>query len=141
MSSDSGILRTPDSAFENLLDYPFKANYVELTNPGSIGNGQSKIRLHYLDEGDKQSRETILLLHGEPSWSYLYRHFIPTLKQYRVVVPDLIGFGKSDKPINKTDYTYQRHVNWIREFIEIVNLKNITLFCQVSVNYIHLDLG
>jgi haloalkane dehalogenase len=111
MSSDSDILRTPDSEFTNLLDYSFKPNYIELNNPGSIGNGKAKLRLHYLDEGNKNSQETILWLHGEPSWSYLYRHFIPLLKQYRVIAPDLIGFGKSDKPINKTDYTYQRHVN------------------------------
>ena len=115
-----------------LLDYPFQPNYIEVSNPGCIGNGQTKLRLHYLDEGNKESRETILLLHGEPSWSYLYRHFIPSLKQYRVIAPDLIGFGKSDKPAQKSDYTYQRHVDWIREFIESLNLKNVTLFCQVS---------
>jgi haloalkane dehalogenase len=138
MSSDAGILRTPDSAFINLLDYPFKPNYIELSNPGSIGNGKTKLRVHYLDEGNKNSKETILLLHGEPSWSYLYRHFIPLLKQYRVIAVDLIGFGKSDKPIKKIDYTYQRHVNWIREFIERLNLNNITLFCQVSVKYTYL---
>jgi haloalkane dehalogenase len=132
MSSNSDILRTSDSAFINLLDYPFKPNYIELNNPGSIGNGKTKLRLHYWDEGNKNSQETILLLHGEPSWSYLYRHFIPLLKQYRVIAPDLIGFGKSDKPANKTDYTYQRHVNWIRQFIEDLNLNNITLFCQVK---------
>lgn len=124
-------LRTPDSAFLGLVDYPFKGNYVELSNPGDIGNGRTKLRMHYIDEGNRTSHETILLLHGEPSWSYLYRHFIPLLKQYRVIAVDLIGFGKSDKPMKKTDYTYQRHVNWIREFLEILNLENITLFCQV----------
>ena len=132
MSSDTGALRTPESAFNNLLDYPFRPNYIDLTNPGSIGNGRTKLRLHYLDEGKKNSSETILLLHGEPSWSYLYRHFIPALSQYRVIAVDLIGFGKSDKPANKEDYTYQRHVDWIREFIEKLNLNNITLFCQVK---------
>ena len=132
MSSDSGILRTPDSAFVNLYDYPFKENYIELSNPGSIGNGKSGLRLHYLDEGDQTSSETILLLHGEPTWSYLYRHFIPLLKKYRVIVPDFIGFGKSDKPAKKSDYTYQRHVNWIRQFLEDLNLTNLTLFCQVN---------
>src|ERR1700722_15847631 len=118
MSSDTGILRTSDSAFIDLLDYPFEPKYIDLSNPGCIGNGETKLRLHYLDEGNKESRETILLLHGEPSWSYLYRHFIPSLKEYRVIAVDLIGFGKSDKPVNKDDYTYQRHVNWIKEFIE-----------------------
>lgn len=132
MTSDPGILRTPDLAFANLLDYPFGPNYLDVTNPGSIGNGGTKLRLHYLDEGCKNSPETVLLLHGEPSWSYLYRHFIPLLAQYRVVAVDLIGFGKSDKPAKKSDYTYQRHVQWIREFIEKLNLSNITLFCQVG---------
>ena len=132
-SNDSGILRTPDSAFDNLLDYPYKPNYIQLTNPGSIGNGKTKVRLHYLDEGNRTSKETVLLLHGEPSWSYLYRHFIPLLNQYRIIVPDLIGFGKSDKPANKNDYTYQRHVNWIKQFIQDLNLNQITLFCQVNL--------
>ncbi|CAF4247178.1 unnamed protein product, partial [Adineta steineri] len=108
-SISSGILRTPNSAFFNLLDYSFQPNYIDLLNPGSIGDGKTKLRLHYLDEGNQSSPETILLLHGEPSWSYLYRHFIPKLKQYRVIAVDLIGFGKSDKPANKNDYTYQRH--------------------------------
>lgn len=128
----AGVVRTPDSAFDGLCDYSFQPNYVELTNPGDIGDGETKLRLHYLDEGDRNSRETILLLHGEPSWSYLYRHFIPLLKQYRVIAVDLIGFGRSDKPMKKSDYTYQRHVNWLREFIEQLNLTNITLFCQVT---------
>lgn len=133
-SNASGILRTPDSAFTNLLDYPYKPNYIELANSGSIGDGKTKVRLHYLDEGNQKSKETLLLLHGEPSWSYLYRHFIPLLKQYRVVVPDLIGFGKSDKPAKKSDYTYQRHVNWIKQFIQDLNLNQITLFCQVKIS-------
>ena len=136
MTSNTGVLRTPDLAFANLFDYSFQPNYVELTNPGDIGNGETKLRVHYLDEGDRNSRETILLLHGEPSWSYLYRHFIPLLKQYRVIAVDLIGFGRSDKPMKKSDYTYQRHVNWLREFIEQLNLTNITLFCQVRIEKI-----
>ncbi|CAF3521797.1 unnamed protein product [Rotaria sp. Silwood1] len=140
MSSDTGILRTPDSVFINLLDYPFKPNYIDLSNPGCIGNGKTKLRLHYLDEGNKNSKETVLLLHGEPTWSYLYRHFIPSLKQYRVIAFDFIGFGKSDKPINKTDYTYQRHVNWTKEAIEYLNLNNITLFCQDWGTLIGLQL-
>lgn len=132
MSAENDIRRTPDSAFSNLLDYPFQPNFIYVTNPGSIGDGKQKLRLHYLDEGNRNSRETILLLHGEPSWSYLYRHFIPGLKQFRVIAMDLIGFGKSDKPMKKSDYTYQRHVNWIREAIELLDLKDITLFCQVK---------
>ncbi|CAF4245974.1 unnamed protein product, partial [Adineta steineri] len=137
----SEILRTPIAAFINLLDYPFQPNYIDLLNPGSIGDGKTKLRLHYLDEGNKSSPETILLLHGEPSWSYLYRHLIPKLKKYRVITVDLIGFGKSDKPANKNDYTSQRHVNWIREFIENLNLNNITLFCQVKFGYGKISKG
>ncbi|CAF3635414.1 unnamed protein product [Rotaria sp. Silwood1] len=140
MSTYTGILRTPDSAFINLLDYPFEPNYINLSNPGCIGNGETKLRLHYLDEGSKNSRETILLLHGEPSWSYLYRHFIPLLKEYRIIAMDLIGFGKSDKPMNKVDYTYQRHVNWIKEAIEYLNLNDITVFCQDWGSLIGLQL-
>lgn len=132
MSAEVGVRRTPDAAFNNLLDYPFQANYLYESNPGSIGDGTEKLRLHYVDEGNRNSRETILLLHGEPSWSYLYRHFIPGLKDYRVIAMDLIGFGKSDKPMKKEDYTYQRHVQWVREAIESLDLKHITLFCQVS---------
>ncbi|CAF1426097.1 unnamed protein product [Adineta steineri] len=105
----SEILRTPISAFINLSDYPFQPNYIDLLNPGSIRDGKTKLRLHYLDEGNKSSPETILLLHGEPSWSYLYRHFISKLKKYRVIAVDLTGFGKSDKPANKNNYTSQRH--------------------------------
>ncbi|CAF0965617.1 unnamed protein product [Adineta steineri] len=89
----SEILRTPISAFVNLSDYPFQPNYIDLLNPGSIRDGKTKLRLHYLDEGNKSSPETILLLHGEPSWSYLYRHFISKLKKYRVIAVDLTGFG------------------------------------------------
>ncbi|CAF2058741.1 unnamed protein product [Rotaria magnacalcarata] len=140
MSFNTGILRTPDSAFIDLLDYPFEPNYIYLSNSGCIGDGETKLRLHYLDEGDKNSRETILLLHGEPSWSYLYRHFIPLLKEYRIIAMDLIGFGKSDKPVNKADYTYQRHVDWIKEAIECLNLNNITLFCQDWGSLIGLQL-
>lgn len=134
MSSETGIARTPDSAFLNLLDYSFEPHYIELSNPGDIGDGATKLRLHFIDEGQSSNNEIILLLHGEPSWSYLYRHFVKSLTDYRVIVPDLIGFGKSDKPMRKIDYSYDRHVGWIREFIEQLNLTNITLFCQVYVD-------
>lgn len=76
--------------------------------------------MHYIDEGDDNSKETILLMHGEPTWSYLYRRFIPILAEagFRVIAPDLIGFGKSDKPEKREDFTYDRKVNWMRSFIE-----------------------
>jgi haloalkane dehalogenase len=87
--------------------------------------------MHYLDEGPKTG-QIVLLLHGEPSWSYLYRKMIPGLVAagHRVIVPDLIGFGKSDKPTKMTDYSYQRHVDWMKLFISKMELKDITLFCQ-----------
>ena len=115
------ILRTPDNRFSNLLDYPFKPNYIQLGD----------IRIHYVDEGES-NEEVVLLIHGEPTWSYLYRKMVPIVSEsgYRVIVPDLVGFGKSDKPINQEDYTYEKHVGWISSFIESLDLKNINLFCQ-----------
>ena len=114
-------LRTPDSQFENLPDYPFAENYVEIDG----------IRMHYVDEGPRDGN-IVLLLHGEPSWSYLYRFMIPSLRDagLRVIAPDLIGFGKSDKPVRKSDYSYAAHVDWMRQFVEMLDLNEITLFCQ-----------
>jgi haloalkane dehalogenase len=113
-------LRTPDSFFENLDNYPFAPNYVELKNG---------LRMHYVDEGQGP---LVLLLHGEPSWSYLYRFMITSLaaKGYRVVAPDLIGFGKSDKPRDPATYTYQTHRDWLHEFLVVKKLEKINLFCQ-----------
>ncbi len=112
-------IRTPHSRFENLPGYDFTAHYVDVDG----------LRMHYVDEG---AGDVVLLLHGEPSWSYLYRHMIPPLRNagFRVIAPDLIGFGKSDKPLRQTDYSYARHVAWIRRFIEVLNLEDINLFCQ-----------
>ena len=117
----SKVIRTPDSFFEDLPDYPFKANYID-----SLG-----YRMHYLDEGPKDG-QVILLLHGQPSWSYLYRHMIPLLSNagYRVIAPDNVGFGKSDKPINQDAHSYQMHIDVMSQFIEKLNLSNITLFAQ-----------
>lgn len=118
----SEIVRTPENRFENLPGYDFTSNYLEV---------EEGLSMHYVDEGDK-ALPAILLLHGEPSWSYLYRKMIPVLTEnnYRAIAPDLIGFGKSDKPINRSDYTYQTHINWLSSFIEQLDLTNITLFCQ-----------
>ena len=119
------ILRTPDERFNDLPDYPFAPNYLTVSD---FEGGE--LRVHYLDEG---AGPTVLLLHGEPTWSYLYRHMIPPLVSagFRVVAPDLVGFGKSDKPARKKDHTYARHVGWMREeLFERLSLKNITLFCQ-----------
>ena len=114
-------IRTPEHRFENLPGYDFSPRYVDVDG----------LRMHYVDEGSTGG-ETVLLLHGEPSWSYLYRHMIPPLANagFRVIAPDLIGFGKSDKPVRKSDYSYAGHVAWMRQFIETLDLGGITLFCQ-----------
>ena len=115
------IIRTPENRFENLEDYNFQSNYLDV---------EDGLRMHYLDEGN-ENNPTILLLHGEPSWSYLYRKMIPILSNsFRVIAPDLIGFGKSDKLVNRQDYSYQKHIDWISALIEKLDLKNIVLFCQ-----------
>lgn len=115
------LLRTPDERFENLPDYPFKPKYLEVDG----------IRIHFVDEGLKDA-EVVLLMHGEPSWSYLYRHMIPILVKagYRTIAPDLVGFGRSDKPTEQNDHTYRRHVEWMTEWVKLLDLINITLFCQ-----------
>jgi len=114
-------LRTPGARFEDLPDYDFVENYLDVDG----------LRMHYVDEGPRNGN-VVLLLHGEPSWSYLYRFMIPPLRDagLRVIAPDLIGFGKSDKPARKSDYSYAIHVAWMREFIDTLDLKDITLFCQ-----------
>ncbi|MCP4301983.1 MAG: haloalkane dehalogenase [Gammaproteobacteria bacterium] len=114
-------LRTPESRFEKLPDYDFNPNYMDVDG----------VRMHYVDEGPREG-DVVLLLHGEPSWSYLYRFMIPPLSAagLRVIAPDLIGFGKSDKPTRKKDYSYAIHVAWVKHFIETLNLNDITLFCQ-----------
>jgi len=114
-------LRTPESRFNDLPGYEFESHYVDIDG----------LRMHYVDEGPSDA-DPVLLLHGEPSWSYLYRKMIPPLAAagHRVIAPDLIGFGKSDKPTSQSDYSYAGHVEWMRQFIESLNLNNITLFCQ-----------
>lgn len=119
-------LRTPDSSFENLKDYDFQPNYLEDLK------GYKGLRLHYLDEGNKDSKEVFLCLHGEPTWSYLYRKMIPifTKNEIRTIAPDLLGFGKSDKPVDEDTYDFVFHRNYLLELIERLDLKNITLVCQ-----------
>ncbi len=119
-------LRTPDERFADLPDFPFQPRYVEVPS----GDGGT-LRVHYLDEGPPDAAP-VLLMHGEPSWAYLYRKMIPVLVEagHRAVVPDLVGFGRSDKPARREDYTYQRHVDWMRAFLETLDLRDITLFCQ-----------
>jgi haloalkane dehalogenase len=120
------ILRTPDERFSNLPDYSFIPRYVE------IPDGEDGVmRVHYVDEGARES-EVMLLMHGEPSWSFLYRKMIPILLAagHRTVAPDLVGFGRSDKPAAQADYTYQRHVDWMQAWLDRVDLRRITLVCQ-----------
>jgi haloalkane dehalogenase len=120
------ILRTPDERFENLPDYPFTPRYVEVENPDG-----GSLRMHYLDEGPADAT-VVLLLHGEPSWSFLYRKMIPVIVAagYRALAPDYIGFGRSDKLSDPTDYTYARHVGWIAELVVKLDLRAISLFGQ-----------
>ena len=121
------VLRTPDERFEGLDGYPFAPHYAEVAD----GDGGT-LRVHYLDEGPADAAP-VLLLHGEPSWSYLYRHMIPPLVAagHRVIVRDLVGFGRSDKPTEQGDYTYARHVEWMRELLfDHLDLRDITFFAQ-----------
>jgi haloalkane dehalogenase len=123
------VLRTPDERFAGLPGYDFSPHYVEIPT----GDGEGNLRVHYLDEGPADATETVLLLHGEPSWSYLYRHMIPriTAAGFRAVAPDLVGFGRSDKPADRTDYTYAAHVEWLRTALfEKLGLADVTLVGQ-----------
>ncbi|CAB4883092.1 unannotated protein [freshwater metagenome] len=120
-------LRTPDDRFVDLPDYAFEPHYVEIAD----GEGGT-LRVHYIDEGPRDAAP-VLLLHGEPSWSFLYRHMIPSLVAagHRVVAPDLVGFGRSDKPTATTDYTYARHVGWMADVLfDQLDLHDITYFGQ-----------
>ena len=114
-------IRTPDERFENLPGFDFAPHYVEIDG----------LRIHFLDEGPLDA-DPVLLLHGEPSWCYLYRKMIPpiTAAGHRAVAPDLIGFGRSDKLVRRRDYSYQLQVDMVTAFIKILDLKNITVFCQ-----------
>jgi haloalkane dehalogenase len=114
-------LRTPDDRFDGLPAFPYAPHYLDVDG----------LRVHTVDEGPRDA-PPVLLLHGEPSWSYLYRKMIPLLTGagLRAVAPDLVGFGRSDKPVRRDDYTYQRHVDWLRGFVRGVGLGSITLVCQ-----------
>ncbi|MFK7933205.1 MAG: haloalkane dehalogenase [Saprospiraceae bacterium] len=117
------ILYTPEERFANLPGYDFQPNYVE------VADG---LKMHYLDEGPKDAVETLLLMHGEPSWSYLYRTMIPvfTAAGYRCIVPDLIGFGRSGKPAEQADYTYAKHIEWCQSLLQQIGIQEVTLFAQ-----------
>jgi len=122
------LLRTPEEAFIDLPGYPFAPHYVEVPT----GDGDQTLRLHYLDEGPTDGA-TVLLLHGEPTWSYLYRHMIPVLVDagLRCIAPDLVGFGRSDKPAHRDDVTYARMVEWLRAALfDRLDLSGLTLVGQ-----------
>ena len=121
------VLRTPDAAFDAISDFPYAPHYAEIVD-AQDGTG---LRVHYINEGPRAA-PVVLMMHGEPTWSYLYRHMIGPVaaKGLRVVAPDLIGFGRSDKPVRTADYSYARHVGWMRRWIEKLDLTDITLVCQ-----------
>jgi haloalkane dehalogenase len=114
--------RTPEDRFVGLPGYAFAPRYLTL---------DSGLRMHYLDEGPAEG-EPVLLLHGQPTWSYLYRNVIPVLTAHglRAIAPDLIGFGRSDKPVRRTDYTVRSHIGWLSEFVERLRLSALTLVAQ-----------
>ena len=120
------VLKTPDARFEGLKEFDFASHYSKITTADG-----TLLCVHHLDEGPRDG-ELILCMHGQPSWSYLYRKMIPLLTEagYRVIAPDLIGFGKSDKPSSTDDYTYQAHVDWMTAWLEGLDLMDITLMCQ-----------
>ena len=119
-------LRTDDRRFANLPGFNFAPLYI-VGLPGYEG-----LRIHYLDEGPQAADETFLCLHGQPTWSYLYRKMIPvfTAAGCRVIAPDLIGFGRSDKPVDETAYTFSFHRNMLLAFVRALDLRNVTLVCQ-----------
>ncbi len=122
------VVRTPDDRFASLPDFAFAPHYVDIVDPADA----TPLRVHHLDEGPADA-PIVLLMHGEPSWSFLYRHMIPPLVAagYRCIAPDLIGFGRSDKPAHRDDYTYARHVEWMRQTLfDQLELRGITLVCQ-----------
>ena len=116
------VVRTPEDRFADLEDWSYPPRYVHVT---------PELRMHYVDEGPPAA-PVVVLLHGEPTWGYLYRKMIPGLVAagHRVIVPDLIGFGRSDKLTTQRDYTYQGHLGWYDTFVEALGLQSILLFCQ-----------
>ncbi len=120
------FLRTPDERFENLPNFPYKPHYIKDLK------GYDGLRMHYIDEGPKDSNEVFLCLHGQPTWCFLYRKMIPIFLDagYRVLAPDYFGFGRSDKPIEDSIYTFEFHRNSLIEFIKELDLNNLTLLCQ-----------
>lgn len=120
------VLRTPEERFHDLPDFPYAPHYIDDLK------GFEGLRLHYVDEGPRDAAHVFLCLHGEPTWSYLYRKMIPVLTAagHRAVAPDYFGFGRSDKPVDEAVYTFDFHRNTLAAFIAHLDLANITLVCQ-----------
>mgnify|MGYP006291767235 CR=1 FL=1 len=120
------VLRTPEECFQGLEDYPFAPHYTEIR-----AEDGTALRVHHLDEGPPDA-PTVLCMHGQPSWSYLYRKMIPLLVKegLRVVAPDLVGYGKSDKPAMREDYSFQRQVDWMGQWLEANDLSGLSFFGQ-----------
>lgn len=120
------ILRTKDECFASLPGYNFEPRYMD------VGSGETRARMHYVEAG--AGERIVLLLHGQPSWSYLYRnvirHLLDANANLRILAPDLIGFGRSDKPASTSDYTYARHMQWLTDFVDGLGLQNITMYVQ-----------
>lgn len=119
-------LRTPDERFQNLPGFSFLPHYAMVPD-----NEGGELRMHYLDEGPREA-PVVLMLHGEPTWCYLYRKMIPIVVAagYRVIAPDLIGFGRSDKPVQQSDYSFPSHVRWVGALLNQLGVRNMTLVCQ-----------
>jgi haloalkane dehalogenase len=120
------VLRTPDERFRNLPGYPFEPHYTDVAD-GDVG----RLRIHHVDEGPRDG-PIVICMHGQPTWSYLYRHMIPILSAagLRVLAPDLVGYGRSDKPAAREDYTYQRQVDWLNAWLVQNDIRDATLVCQ-----------
>ena len=120
------VLRTPDKYFKNIKDYPFKPIYTNINSDDG-----TELRIHHIDEGPRDG-PILLAMHGQPVWSYLYSRMIPILNQsgIRVIAPDLIGYGKSDKPASRQDYSYQNQVNWMNSWLVKNDLSNLIFFGQ-----------
>lgn len=123
---DADVLRTPDERFDDLPGYPFPPNYVQVEARGIV-----PLRMHYVDAGPSDG-PVVVLLHGQPTWSYLYRHVIAVLADagLRVIAPDNVGYGRSDKLVEPTDYTFARHVRWLHGLFTGLDLRDVTLVVQ-----------
>ena len=121
------VLRTPDPCFDHLPNFDHEPHYTDVTtDDGTV------LRVAHVEAGPRNAPNTVLCMHGEPTWGFLYRKMIPVFVAagHRVVVPDLVGFGRSDKPALTSDYTYERHVSWMNQWLVANDLRNITLVCQ-----------